>query len=304
MSRRKNLNQQPELTPSAREEAHSVEAKAAERAELERAGTAILEAAGPPLETIGEGMAGLTASIGERVGDPQLVVPVSATVSHQIPAGAVARKQRVRCKLAVEERIAVSTQLCERLTERDSVEEEKKSTAKEYSDTLAGLDAAILKLKNQFESGADDRELDCYDVRDILAKQIRTYRSDTGELVDERAMRPHELQLDLDEARRQAVADGRSADEIAAIENQIKEAAAQRDQQASQADMTEEQNLAANPEEAERMREQRLQQEAADRAAAGEPPAALLSMGAATDPAAPIADAAGSTTSLADPAAQ
>ena len=191
---------------------------------------------------------------------------MGATAAHEIPEGAIVRTQTFHCKLTPEERIETCTLLCEVLAETEDAETEKKASAKTWADTLAGLQSRTNQLRQQFESGTEERESEVYNVRDILKKTITTHRADTGEVLDVREMRAHELQMELNETRERLKANGATDEEIAEVTAQSAESDARNE--AAQADNTEEQKLAESPEEAEKMRAARIEKEEADRAAA------------------------------------
>lgn len=196
-------------------------------------------------------------------GEPASVDPAAdAARPREEDVAEVRRIENVTIKLSTEERSAIGVKLCDALTKRDEVEEEKKAIAKQYSDKIGGLDAEIVALKKAFMEGIETREVEVVDVTDYTAKKVRTLRADNREQIAERDLRPHELQLELRATVDKMKAAGASDDEIAIATTEIQAVAAR---QAVAADLTEEQTIASTPEEAEQIRAARLAKEADDR---------------------------------------
>jgi len=191
-----------------------------------------------------------------------------STVTEAVPevvqgdVAEIRRIENITAKLTPEERAAVGMRLCDTLTKRDEVEDEKKATAKEYADKLGGLDAEIVALKKTFEAGVETREIEVVDVTDYNAKKVRTLRADNREQIAERDLRPHELQMELRATVETMKAAGASDADIAIATTEILSVASR---SAEAADLTEEQTIASSPEEAEQLRAARLANEAAER---------------------------------------
>ena len=80
---------------------------------------------------------------------------------------------------------------------QEVVKEEAKEAADEAKKEIADHQKEIDKLKGHLRSGTEPRQVECIDVQDFKAKSVRTMRTDTGEVVSERAMRQDELQGEL-----------------------------------------------------------------------------------------------------------
>lgn len=158
-------------------------------------------------------------------------------------------------------RLAISDEMAQVIGEIQEVEAEKKAEADRLGKKLKALEARLVSLKDRYNATTMSVEVDCYDERDVFAKKIRIRRADTDAIVQERDMTPVETQLQLDEARKRAEVEGREPAEVISLA----EAAAA--QTAATDDQTEEQRFAETPEEAEAMREKRIDDERRQRAA-------------------------------------
>lgn len=152
--------------------------------------------------------------------------------------------------------------LTDELTRHDTVSAKKKLVSDLYKKRLETIDGRVQALRQAVATGTEIREVEVYEHRDLFNKKIVVRRLDTNGVVTERKMDEAELQLELGERAKEASTGGDvlplfpSGDGV--------RAARERDETTER---TEEQAIAANPEEAESLRDIRLQAEAAEREA-------------------------------------
>jgi hypothetical protein len=150
---------------------------------------------------------------------------------------------RLAVPLTDTELLAVSGDISIKLDKIEQVEREKKSALKDFNAEIESLEKSVHTLNQQFKSKAVYRDVDVDVVTDEVTGKRVTIRQDTGKIVSTEEMDPDEKQLSIG---------GRSL-----IDGAISKADAP----------TDEQIAAASPEEAERMRADRLAAEKADVAA-------------------------------------
>lgn len=84
------------------------------------------------------------------------------------------------------------------LADHDSKEEEQKAAAKHAKGVLDSMSAEIRRLSNEVRTKSTYKGVECERIYDLVAKQIREIRKDTGEVIFERPMTESELQSELD----------------------------------------------------------------------------------------------------------
>jgi hypothetical protein len=102
------------------------------------------------------------------------------------------------CKLSDESRIAKSRLLTQAWEDYETIEQEKKDRASQYSDALKDKRAEISKLVGELKSGAESRDVVCRWVEDFEHGVKRLIRQDTGDIVQEVTLTPDELQRPLE----------------------------------------------------------------------------------------------------------
>jgi hypothetical protein len=157
---------------------------------------------------------------------------------------------RLAVPLTPEGKDKVTDQLSSTLEKIDAIKEDKKAATSGFNKELKSLDALVHSLNNTIITKTVEEEVPIEETVDLFRGVVVTIRLDTNQPVKERPLDPEERQMNLSDS----VVPG---DLI--------------DMEAERARRTEEQNVAGSPEEAEEIRNRRLSDEAAERAAQGEP---------------------------------
>ncbi|MBV8427823.1 MAG: hypothetical protein JOZ88_11335 [Hyphomicrobiales bacterium] len=167
--------------------------------------------------------------------------------------------KRLPVKLLDADLLGVAADMSGQISELDRLILEKREANRLINGRISTLRVQISALNRKLVTKAEDRDIDVELTRDVVRKQIRIVRLDTSEVVEERAMRPEELQMSIEDT----IAPPKKAEAPA----KAPKAGGRRIQLANQeaADRAEEQRLATTPEEAEEMRAERLAAERAER---------------------------------------
>lgn len=186
-------------------------------------------------------------------------------------------KKELPVKLTLEERLAAGNELCEALAEYDKVEAEKKIATRGFNEKLGGINARIGTLSRKYHDGEELRDVECEQIKDIVAKTVRVIRLDTFEQVGEtRNLSDWELQTELPgipeassdpDADQEPAAGDEPPTPPALLKAPIGDRASKRKRK-EKAERDEVQAVAESPEEAEALRADRLADEAASRASA------------------------------------
>ena len=108
--------------------------------------------------------------------------------------------KRLRVKLTSEERIAKATAHVGLLNERDNVVAELDAIKADFRARLKRLDERAGHLRRDVEDGTEERSVRCVEVRDYRRGIVLVKRTDSQEVIDERAMAERERQLELEAA--------------------------------------------------------------------------------------------------------
>lgn len=104
----------------------------------------------------------------------------------------------LKCKLTDSEKLHRSEELARALCERDEHEQTMTNKKAAWKKTSQELDAKVRHFQNVVDSGYEQRAVECRDEFNWPDRTVDTYRLDTGELVQSRAMFEHELQRELE----------------------------------------------------------------------------------------------------------
>lgn len=104
---------------------------------------------------------------------------------------------RLKCLLTDTEKQARGKELAEAVLRKHELEQELDQTKKHYATDIKAQDAAIDRLQNIVNSGAEFREVATVITHDYLAGVILSTRVDTGEVFDTRTMTNNERQMSL-----------------------------------------------------------------------------------------------------------
>jgi hypothetical protein len=151
------------------------------------------------------------------------------------------------CDLTPSEIIEKATTLAEHVTEIATLEEQKKSSASSFKEQIESKKTLIVDISRQIRIRKEVRGVECEIRRDYLNGVVRVFRNDTAELVSTRRMSVDERQLAL----------GDPAPSTKQAETLIGRVA-------KQAEERDEAQMADTPEEAEEVRNARIEAEAAD----------------------------------------
>lgn len=81
--------------------------------------------------------------------------------------------------------------------EVERLEEQKRETAKHYKGRIDAKRQRIRELAHDIDNGAQDELVPTVSIADFTAKEMRVFRLDTGDLVEERTLTADELQSDM-----------------------------------------------------------------------------------------------------------
>ncbi len=97
-----------------------------------------------------------------------------------------------------EEKAEIASNLTTKITEKNHIEDEKKSAMSSFKAQLDSMDAIINKLSVDYQNGYEFKLIECR-VEYDYTKKIKSYwRKDNGELIVQRPLTPDELQTDMD----------------------------------------------------------------------------------------------------------
>lgn len=101
-------------------------------------------------------------------------------------------------KLTEEEKKAYSEELAKSHEEQEAIEAEKKTTAKQYTDTLTVISERQKKLSKAIVTGEEVRTVLCELHREWDSGLIQVVRTDTKEVIDTYPIPDDEMQEHID----------------------------------------------------------------------------------------------------------
>lgn len=106
------------------------------------------------------------------------------------------RTETIVEQLSLTQREAERSRVCELISERDRIVDQKKAVTSKYTAEINAVDAQIRACMKAASTGRRDVEIT---VEEWLTEQnqIQRYRTDTGELIGDRTATPSELQEEL-----------------------------------------------------------------------------------------------------------
>jgi hypothetical protein len=87
--------------------------------------------------------------------------------------------------------------LANAIADLEALTQEKAEFMAEHKGRHKDAKAKVKLLAEKIRTGSEMRMVECHLEKDYLGNAVRTYRTDTNELVEERAMTPEERQLFL-----------------------------------------------------------------------------------------------------------
>ncbi len=106
--------------------------------------------------------------------------------------------QELPVRLTPDEKARKSEQLVKALEDKDGLEHAKKAAVDDFKQRLTAKDYEVKRLTREVSTGIEYREVACEEVMAFGRSQVDLIRSDTGEVVSSRAMRPEERQEAMD----------------------------------------------------------------------------------------------------------
>ena len=113
--------------------------------------------------------------------------------------GSTKMKRQLPCALTDTDRVRLGNELAEALGTEEELAAELAAFKTEHKSRLLPVQAKVARLSNCLRDGTEQREVECLVVRDLKAGSVKIIRTDTEELVDERAMTDAERQVDLND---------------------------------------------------------------------------------------------------------
>jgi hypothetical protein len=107
-------------------------------------------------------------------------------------------KRMLPCKLEEKELAKLGQELSANLDKISALEKKKKDEDKAINGDIALLDEATSLLRDKIRSKSAEREVECEEVTDYRAGELRVKRLDTGEVFSKRTLTKEELQLPLE----------------------------------------------------------------------------------------------------------
>lgn len=114
-----------------------------------------------------------------------------------IPIDKKKTKRNLVCELTPEEVKDYSSELARVTSEQERLEDEKRSVTSGYTDKINRCVLDMRTLARKISTGQEMREVDCAWKFDFKTATAKLSRSDTGEVVETRAMTAEELQEKL-----------------------------------------------------------------------------------------------------------
>ena len=106
-------------------------------------------------------------------------------------------KRTLPCALTDDDRLRIGSNLSEAVGQETVLEHELRDYKEDHKSRLLPVQSLISRLAGYIRDDSEPREIECAIVRDVRLCQIRVVRSDTNEVVEERAMTEFERQMTI-----------------------------------------------------------------------------------------------------------
>lgn len=127
----------------------------------------------------------------------------------QMPDGVC--KMSLRCTFTHDELVEQAKRLAEANRQKQRLEDDKKNIVAEYTSRITAQSLEVTVISEKVTNGYEHRDVECRVVYDQPKAGMKTiYRTDTGDVVDQRQMNDEERQLKLS-LLNEAQGDGASA---------------------------------------------------------------------------------------------
>lgn len=102
------------------------------------------------------------------------------------------------CKLTTEDRAVAAGQLAEAIQNLESLEVQRKTDTKNYNSLKQQFAGSVHRLSREVANGEAVRSVDCELRLNYTTLTASLWRTDTGEMYDQRPMTEDEKQMDMD----------------------------------------------------------------------------------------------------------
>jgi hypothetical protein len=99
--------------------------------------------------------------------------------------------------LTAEEKALRGEEMAREVAKHALLEEQKKAETKRLGELIKDSDERIAKLASQVNTGIEHRSVRCLELPRHTKNMVELQRTDTGEIVDSRPMRPDERQVGM-----------------------------------------------------------------------------------------------------------
>lgn len=103
----------------------------------------------------------------------------------------------LKCMLTDPELIDTGDQLAQALHHLSSVNGELDAIKADYKGKVKAAEAEIEKHRNRMQNKFEMRPIECLEVKNFADRKLVAIRTDTNEIIEERALRNDELQMPL-----------------------------------------------------------------------------------------------------------
>lgn len=105
--------------------------------------------------------------------------------------------RQLPCQLSQTELLAKGDEVSKTDAKLSELRVKKKTTTDELTSEIKGLEGAMKQMHQQIRTRSETREVRCEDIADFKNGIVRTIRTDTGKIVETRALLSHERQPGL-----------------------------------------------------------------------------------------------------------
>jgi len=103
----------------------------------------------------------------------------------------------LRCDLTEEEISKAADTLAQKIDEYARAERELDSVKSQFKSRMQGIEADLMHQKDLVRDKYEMRGVKCEEIKDFDTQTVRVIRKDKMEIIEERTMRDHELQMSL-----------------------------------------------------------------------------------------------------------
>ena len=104
-------------------------------------------------------------------------------------------KRFLKCDLTEAEILEFSSELAHKISDINEKEIDKKASAAQYKSEIDILQQTASSLARKVNEKAEYRDVECRATRDYDDNMFTVTRLDTGEIIENRPLRDHEMQI-------------------------------------------------------------------------------------------------------------